>query len=240
MKAVLLAAGKGIRLKPLTDNTPKVMLLINGKPVLEYNISLLVKHNIKDIAINLWYSPQKIKKYFKDGKDFNTNIVYSEEKELLGTAGALKKLSNFLDTTFVVVYGDVISNINISDMIESHKKKKGIATVALYVEKENPKAKGLVEINEGLKILNFIEKPEKPVSNLANAGIYILEPEVLEFIPKNKHFDCGHDLFPLLLSKGKKIYGYLLKNEYLIDIGTIEKYNKINKDVKMGKFILPD
>lgn len=238
MKAVLLAAGEGTRLKPLTNNIPKVMLLMNGKPVLEYNINLLKKYDIKDIAVNLWYLPHKIKEYFKDGKDWGIRIVYSEEKEILGTAGALKKLTNFLDIRFVVIYGDVINNINISDMIEFHKKKKGIATIALYEETENPKTKGLVEIDDNKKILNFIEKPKNPITNLANAGVYIFEPEVLDFIPKDRYFDCGRDLFPLLLSKGKNIYGYILKEEYLVDIGTIEKYNKANEDIKKGKLIL--
>lgn len=238
MKAVLLAAGEGVRLKPLTNNTPKVMLLINGKPILEYNINLLRRHNIKDIAINLRYLPQKVKEYFKDGKYFGVNIVYSEEEEILGTAGALKKLSNLLDSEFVVVYGDVINNVNISDMIKFHKKKKGIATIALYEETENPQAKGLVKIDNNKKILNFIEKPKNPTTNLANAGIYIFEPEILNFIPEGKYFDCGHNLFPLLLSKGKNIYGYILKDEYLVDIGTIEKYNKVNEDINVRKIIL--
>ena len=238
MKAVLLAAGEGTRLKPLTNNIPKVMLLVDEKPVLEHNINLLVKHKIRDIAINLYYLPKKIKKYFKNGKNWGINIFYSEEKKILGTAGALKNLSNFLDSSFVVVYGDVISNVNISEMIEFHKKKGCMATIALYEEKENPQAKGLVEIDDNQKILKFIEKPENPPINLANAGIYIFEPEILDFIPENKFFDCGHDLFPLLISNKKYIYGYLLKDEYLIDIGTIKNYNKINKDIKNKKLIL--
>jgi len=238
MKAVLLAAGEGTRLKPLTDDTPKVMLLVGGKPVLEYNINLLAKHNIKDIAINLWYLPQKIKEYFKEGENFGANIIYSEEKSILGTAGALQRLSKFLNEPFVVIYGDVINNINLSDMIEFHKKKKGIATIALYEEKENPRAKGLVKVDKTQKVLEFIEKPKNPKTNLANGGVYIFEPGILKFIPKEKYFDCGHDLFPLLLKKKKKIYGYLLNNEYLIDIGTVEKYNKVNEDIKTKKIIL--
>ena len=125
MKAIVLAAGKGERLKPLTNHVPKVMLLIANKPILQYHIEQLKKAGITDIAINLHHMPEKIKEYFGDGTRFGVNINYSYEENLLGTAGAVKKLKGFFDKTFVVVYGDIFSELNLKKLIDFHKQKKG-------------------------------------------------------------------------------------------------------------------
>jgi mannose-1-phosphate guanylyltransferase / phosphomannomutase len=235
MKAIILAAGKGTRLKPLTNNIPKVMLPINGKPLLEYTIKLFKKYGIKEIAINLHHLPEKIKDYFGDGKKFGVKIYYSYEPKLLGTAGAIKKIEDFFDDTFIVFYGDNFTNLNILDMVNYHESKKGIATICLHKGKSKS---SYIEMDSNNKIVKFVEKPKIEKYGWVNSGIYVLEKEVIKFIPKNKFFDFGKDLFPLLLKKNKKIFGYPLKDCFWFEVGTLEKYEKINLLLSKDKELL--
>lgn len=232
MKAMILAAGEGTRLRPITYETPKSCIPINGKPLLAYNLELLKKYNITDIAINVSHLADKVIEEFKDGSNYGVKLTYSKEEELLGTAGAVKKIESFFDSAFVLIYGDLLTNIDLNKLIEFHNQHKGIATVALY-KVPRPEACGVVEL-DGDRITKFIEKPEHPDTNLVNAGVYVLETEIFKYIPKNKFFDFGLDLFPVLLNEGNQIFGYEI-NEYLIDIGTKEKLEKAEKDIKEGK-----
>ncbi len=233
MKTVILAAGKGTRLRPLTYNIPKCMVPINGKPLLEYTINLLKKHGLTDIIITTGYLAYQIQYYFNEGSGYGVNILYTKEKELLGTAGGLKRIQNFLDDTFVLIYGDNFTNMDLASLIKFHKKKKADITLALYEEKDKPSTKGLVEIDKRGRITKFVEKPEKPFTKLANAAIYVIEPEIMKFIPDNMLFDLNRDLIPLLIKKGKSVYG--LKIDYLVDIGTHKTYKKADKDAKKGR-----
>lgn len=236
IKAMILCAGVGTRLKPLTDKCSKSMLDINGKPLLEYTIDLLKKHGITEIAVNLYHNPESITKYFGDGSKLGVKIKYSLEEKLRGTAGALANFRDFFDDTFVVIYGDVFSNLDLKDMIDFHKSHKGMITIALY-KVDNPTECGIVEFEENGKISRFLEKPkaDKIFTDLANAGIYIIEPQIFEYIPEQEPCDFGKELFPWLLDKGVPIYGYPIE-EYLIDIGTVDKYNRLKDDFTKGGF----
>lgn len=227
MKALVLAAGEGRRLRPLTLRQPKPMLPVAGKPVLEHVIALLRQHGVTDIAINLHHRPQAIVNYFGDGERFGVRITYSWEKRLLGSAGAVKKLARyFRDGAFFVVYGDLLTDLDLTALGRFHTRVGAAVTVALYWVEE-PARCGIVELLEDGRIGRFVEKPapEEAFSNLANAGVYVMEPWIAEYIPDATPYDFGHDLFPRLLREGVPIYGYPIK-EYLVDIGSPERYHR--------------
>ena len=238
MRAVILAAGYGTRLRPLTDTLPKVMLPLNSKPLIFYQIKWLKKYGIKEIAINLHHLPLKIKEYL-DKNDFGVKIRYSYEKNILGTAGGVKNLENFLKKGhFMVFYGDNFTNLNIDSLLKFHKKNNGIATICIHtVDKKSVRQASIVRLAKNYKIMNFIEKPNfGDATNIdslkdvfSNAGIYILKPQILNFIPKNKFYDFGKDVFPKLISYGEAIFGYRLNNCYWREIGTLEKYRELCK-----------
>ncbi len=202
MKAMILAAGEGTRLRPLTLNTPKVMLPIAGKPLLEYILVWLRFHGITEVAINLHHLPKAITDWLGNGDKFGIHVTYSVEDTILGTAGALTRLRDFFDDTFVVIYGDILTNLNISSLTKFHQTKGALATVTLF-EVENPSGCGIVELDNENRICGFIEKPAPGVtfSNLASAGIYVLQPEVIDYIPSDTFYDFGYDLFPALLNQ---------------------------------------
>lgn len=235
MRAIILAGGLGTRLRPLTNNLPKLMLPIGDKPILQYNIELLKKHGLTEIAINLFHLPGKIVDCFGDGKKFGVKIKYLREKELSGTAGPIKKLASFWGKQFLVFYGDNLSNMDLTALIDYHQKKKGIATVALSPTNQ-PWMKGIVELDANKRIIKFIEKPKRGEikSNLANCGVYVLETEVLKYIPEGKFSDFGFDIFPKLLTAGKKMYGWKFKG-YILDMGTLKAYAQAQKDYLEGK-----
>jgi NDP-sugar pyrophosphorylase family protein len=232
MKAFILAAGLGTRLRPLTNETPKPMLPVGDKPLLEHQFALLKKYGVTECAINLFYLPDKIKDYFGDGQKIGMKIHYIEEKELSGTAGPIKAFSEFFDEPFFVFYGDNLTDINLDKFTAFHNEHKGLISVALYHE-PHPESKGIVELDENDQILRFKEKPkpEEITSHWANAGIYICEPEVLEHIPADTFYDFGHDLFPTLIEKSIPLYGYKME-DYLLDIGTHETYAKAQTDIE--------
>lgn len=235
MKAMILAAGMGTRLKPLTDNTPKVMLPIAGKPLLEYHFELLKRFGIRDIGVNLHHLPDVVKDYFGDGSKFGVSIRYSFEEELLGTAGAVKKLEDFFDEPFLLIYGDNLVEVDFSKLIDFHQSRSGWATIAVYHHPE-PWTQGILEIDADGQVESFVEKPPRGQikSDFANAGIYVLEPEVLKLIPRDEFFDFGNDVFPLMLERGLPIYACEIEG-YVQDIGTPERYAKAQEDVKIGK-----
>ncbi len=237
MKAFILAAGVGTRLRPLTFECPKPMIPLLNKPVIEHTINNLKKHNIDSIIMNLHTLPEKIKNYFGNGSKFGINISYSMEETLLGTAGGLKKCKRFFDSTFVVMSGDGLSNIDLTAAIEFHKKKKSLATMVLKkVDMRFPY--GITLTDRRNRIVNFVEKPNwgSIFSDTVNTGIYIFEPEIFRYIPDG-FYDFGHDLWPKLLKLQKPIYAYLM-NDYWTDIGNIEEYKQGIKDVLFNKISL--
>ena len=236
MKALFLAGGFGTRLRPITNDLPKPMIPIVGKPLLERNIEKLKKYGINEVVLSTCYKPQKIKEYFKDGKSLGLKISYVSEDIPLGTAGAIKNAQEFFDDTFIVFNADIVSDIDISDMIDFHREKKALATIAV-TKVDNPSAYGVIEHDKNAYITAFKEKPKphESTSNLINAGVYIFEPELLNEIPLGRAVSIERETYPTLLQKGYKIAVYN-KCSYWIDLGTPEKYIKVHKDIVKGDF----
>ncbi len=232
MKALILAAGKGTRLKELTKELPKPMLTIGDSPLLEQLVLWLRSHGVTEIAMNLHHAPDAIRGYFGDGSRFGLSIVYSYEPELLGTAGAAKRLEWFLNEPFVVVYGDLFTNVDLGRLVAFHEAQKqrlaalAAATLALY-QVPNPTECGLVDVDEAGRIQRFVEKPpaDQVFTDLANAGVVICDPQVLGYVPPHTVYDFGRELFPLLLSVGFPLFGLPISaQEFLVDIGTPRGY----------------
>ena len=236
-KVMVLAAGEGTRLGPLTLHTPKVLLTVgNDQPLIVYILAWLKYHGIYEVAINLHHLGDKIKAFLSDGSRYNLKVVYSAEPAILGTAGGVKKLEKFFDTTFVVVYGDILTDFNLKDMILFHHWKKAIATIAI-VKLSNTKDVGFVEMDSDGRILSFIEKPSRcsVTTGLVNGAVYVLEKAVFDHIPKEGAVDFAYDTFPKLIRLGLPVYGYQLKpDDYLVDIGTINNYQAAKEAVEAG------
>ncbi|GIK40283.1 MAG: hypothetical protein BroJett011_41160 [Chloroflexota bacterium] len=229
MKGMILAAGEGRRLRPLTDHAPKPMLPVAGRPLLEHTITYLRDCGVTDLAVNLYHLPQVVIDYFGDGSRWGVSLHYSVEEHLLGSAGGVKRLQSFFDDTFIVFYGDLLTWADLRPMIELHRRTGVLATMGLY-HVPDPWNRGIVQLDEAKNVIRFVEKPprDQVFSNLANAGIYVLEPEVLNRIPAEQVYDFGHDVFPGLLADGIHIAGYIIE-DLLIDIGLPEKYEEANR-----------
>ncbi len=219
-----------MRLRPLTLHTPKVLLPVDGRPIIEHTILWLKSHGITEIAINVRHLANSVMDYLGDGDHLGVKIEYSIEKDLLGTAGGVKKMESFLGDTFVVVYGDIYTDFDLSEMINLHHERKAIATLAVF-EVDKPWEVGVVTQDEDGLITGFIEKPPRgsEKGNLASGGIYVLDKKTLGYIPGRSCRDFGRNVFPKLTKHKLPTYGYLLKgDDYLIDIGTLENYEKAN------------
>ena len=234
---MIMAAGVGSRLMPLTETIPKPMVPIVNKPVMEYCIRLLQHHKITNIVANTHYIPHLIEDYFLDGKGYNVNLSYSYEKDLLGTAGGVKNNKGFLNETFCIVSGDALTNIDLSKMYAFHKEKKALASLALK-SIDDVSQYGVVVADQESKIIAFQEKPDKKdaLSNWVNTGIYILEPEIFDYIPKG-FYDFGKNLFPKLVELNERIFGFNT-DDYWCDVGNIDVYKQANWDVLSGKYTL--
>lgn len=231
MKAIILAGGEGTRLRPLTCNIPKPMMPILGKPIIQYTIELLKNNGIEEIGITLQYLSDEITNYFGNGSKFGVDITYFIEEKPLGTAGSLINARKFIDSTFLVISGDSLTDINLLKALEYHRERKGIGTLILK-EVGMPLEYGVVITDKNEKITQFLEKPgwEEVFSNKVNTGIYILEKEVFNYYIRSERFDFAKDLFPILLKSGKELYGYVSK-EYWCDIGNIQQYEQCHFDI---------
>lgn len=234
MKAMILAAGEGTRLRPLTLNAPKVLLPISGLPLIDYTLRWLKHHGITEVVITVHHLASEVCSYLGDGVHLGMKIVYSHEETLLGTAGGVKRMEASFDGPFVVVYGDVLTDFDLSSMSVFHQDRKAMATlVTLAIS--NPWEVGVVEIDNEGRILDFTEKPPRgsEKANLSSGGVYILEKEILDYIPKEGFCDFAYDVLPRLINLGLPLYAYHLEDdEYLLDIGTEEKYKQANMDMK--------
>jgi NDP-sugar pyrophosphorylase family protein len=235
MKAFILAAGLGTRLRSLGLDLPKVMVPVGGKPLLEHHLELFKRQSIRELIVNLHYLPEKITSYFGDGTRCGVKITYSREPELLGTAGAVKKMEReLLDGTFLVFYGDNLVRVEFAPLVEFHRARQAVATVALFASPE-PWTGGVVETDSNGRVLRFVEKPDpKQVStNLISAGIFVIEPSVLEMIPAGQVYDFGKDVFPRLLAEGQPVYA-MKPEAYIQDVGTPERLAKAQHDFEQG------
>ncbi|MBI4481259.1 MAG: NDP-sugar synthase [Acidobacteria bacterium] len=239
IKAVILAGGKGTRLRPLTLNTPKPIVPVANIPFLFYQIDLIKRAGITEIILSLSYQPRKIRDIFGDGTRFGMTIRYTVESKPLGTAGAYKKAEHLLDDTTVVFNGDVLSDLDLSKVLKQHFRRQSVATIVLQGV-SNPSMYGLVETARDGRVLRFVEKPkdDEITCNTINAGIYILEPRVLDLAPPEQNFSFERELFPLLLEKGEK-FNCFISGGYWIDIGTPAKYLQAHFDILAGKLGLP-
>lgn len=235
MKGMILAAGVGSRLEPLTCNIPKPMVPVANRPALEHIIRLFAKNGITEIAANLWYLPHKIREYFGDGASWGVDLAYSPEEDLLGTAGGVRRLSAFFDETFVVISGDALTDIDLGQLIRTHRERQALATIALKPV-PNPSQFGVVITDEDGHIKAFQEKPSpgEALSNLANTGIYVFEPAIFDLIPPDRVFDFGKHLFPCLVERGLPFFGHTI-NEYWCDIGSLTQYRMAQYDVLRGR-----
>jgi NDP-sugar pyrophosphorylase family protein len=234
MKAMILAAGEGTRLRPLTDAAPKPMLEVGGRPLIAHLIDLLRSYGVRDIAINLHHKPEVLRAYLGDGSRFGVRITYSGEDVLLGSAGAVKKLEHLFDDSFFVLYGDVLTDIDLSALAAFHRDQAACVTIALY-QAEDPARCGIVEIDGDCRVRRFLEKPQpqEVFSKWASAGIYVVEPDILPLIPAGSFFDFGADLIPILLREGLPVRGYVSLS-YFLDIGSWERYRQAQHDLTAG------
>ncbi|MFH1133266.1 MAG: nucleotidyltransferase family protein [Nanoarchaeota archaeon] len=228
-RCVILAGGKGTRLRPITYEIPKALIPIHGKTLTEHLFDLLRHYDIQEVTMAVGHMADKIKAYYGDGTKFGMRISYVEESEPLGTAGPMRLARQQLTSTFIVQNGDELKNINIHDMYQFHRKNKALATIALTTMSD-PSHYGVAKL-DGPRILSFVEKPPlgKQPSNLINSGFYILEPEVLNYIPKG-YAMFEKDVFPKLAAIGK-LYGYPFSGQWY-DTGNIERYERALKEWK--------
>jgi mannose-1-phosphate guanylyltransferase len=250
MKAMILAAGKGTRVRPITYTIPKPLIPILQKPVMEFLVELLRQHGFNEIMVNVSHLAKEIEDYFRDGQRFGVQIAYSFEGridesgdlvgEALGSAGGMRRIQDFypfFDDTFVVLCGDALIDLDLTAAVKWHKEKGSIATVVMKsVPKEEVSSYGVVVTDENGRIKAFQEKPtvEEALSTNINTGIYIFEPEVLDFVPSGQEYDIGSQLFPKLVEKGAPFYGIPMDFQW-VDIGKVPDYWQATRDVLLGK-----
>lgn len=236
MKAVVMAGGFGTRIQPLTNSIPKPMLPIMNKPMMEHTMMSLKNLGIKEFIVLLYFKPEIIKDYFKDGSAWGINITYVVPDDDYGTAGAVKRAQEFIgDENFIVISGDLVTDFNFQKIFDYHKAKNSKLTITL-TSVDNPLEFGVVIANEEGKIEKFLEKPSwgEVFSDTINTGIYIIEPEILNYIPKNENFDFAKDLFPLLMRQGIDLMAGYARG-YWRDVGNPESYRDVYDDILSGK-----
>lgn len=236
MRAVVLAAGRGERLASLELAVPKPMVPIAGRPLLEYTIALLRRHGVRELFVNLHEKAQAVPAYFAGGENHGVRIHYLIEPELSGTAGPLRNWCDHLRSgSFLVIYGDVLTDVDIGKLLTFHRTSGGAATIAVH-SVSDPERCGILSFGQDGRVTNFVEKParDEAFSRWGNAGIYALEPEVLDYISDAGECDFGRDVFPALLKSGRAIHAYPL-SEYLIDVGSPERYSQAQRDLDEGK-----
>ncbi|HIH16037.1 MAG TPA: nucleotidyltransferase family protein [Candidatus Diapherotrites archaeon] len=238
MKAVILAGGKGERLRPLTQDTPKVMLPVAGKPLLEWLVEGLVRHGIQDLLLCVSHQREKISDYFGYGERFKAHITYSVDPEFLGTAGSVRQLESQPGETFLVVYGDVASRLDYSKLIAFHQEHGGLASLVLHPS-DHPADSDLAELDSQNRITFFGRKAAAVLGGLTNAGCYVLEPAIFKGIPHATPLDFGRDVFPALVkaaAKGasKPLYGFV-STDYMRDIGTLERYKQVKEEFGLDR-----
>jgi mannose-1-phosphate guanylyltransferase/phosphomannomutase len=235
MKAVIMAGGEGTRLRPQTSNLPKPMLPLVGRPMMEHIVSLLRRHGITDIVVTVAFLPNAIRSYFGNGSELGVRMVYATEETPLGTAGSVRNARDELTERFLVISGDVLTDIDLTSMIEFHEKNRALATLALCAV-ENPLEFGIVITREDGSIERFLEKPGwgQVFSDTINTGIYVLEPEIFDVIPEGRAVDFSSEVFPSVLEAGAPIFGYVA-NGYWEDVGTTAAYLKAHEDILDGK-----
>jgi mannose-1-phosphate guanylyltransferase/phosphomannomutase len=235
MKAVIMAGGEGTRLRPLTSNSPKPMMPLANKPMMEHIVNLLALHGFDDIVVTVAFLANQIRDYFGDGSDFGVTMRYATEDSPLGTAGSVRNAADELDDTFLVISGDVLTDIDLTTFVKAHRDAGAAASIALK-HVENPLEFGIVITNPDGSIERFLEKPTwgEVFSDTINTGIYVLEPEVFAYIEAGAVVDFSSDVFPSLLADGRGMHGHVADG-YWEDVGTLEAYSRAHTDVLDGR-----
>ncbi len=235
MKAVIMAGGEGTRLRPLTSNAPKPMLPLANRPMMEHIIMLLKKHGFDEIVVTVAFLANHIKTYFGDGSELGVSISYCDEPIPLGTAGSVGNARHLLDETFMVISGDVLTDMDLGKVLEFHREKGAMATIGLTAV-ENPLEFGIVITREDGSIERFLEKPTwgQVFSDTINTGIYVLEPGIFDYIPEGRSVDFSSEVFPALLAAEQPLFGAVMEG-YWEDVGTLEAYLSAHRDVLDGK-----
>ncbi len=239
MQALILAGGKGTRLRPLTVYTPKPIVPVMNRPFLLYQIDILRAAGVTDITLSLSYQPDKIEHILGNGSDFGVNLRYIAEPSPMGTGGAYKFAADRLGETTIVFNGDILTNIDVSEIIEFHRSKNADATLALAPVQDVSRF-GVSEVDGDGRIVRFVEKPQVEdlaliTTNTINAGIYVLEPSILDLIAKDTNRSFEYDVFPDILSRKLPFFGFIIKDKYWQDIGTPENYLKAHHDFLNGQ-----
>ncbi|GAE33452.1 sugar phosphate nucleotidyltransferase [Halalkalibacter akibai] len=234
MKGVIMAGGKGTRLRPLTCNVPKPMVPLIEKPVMQYSIELLKKYGITEIAVTVQYLPDVIKDYFGDGSKLGVQLTYFEETTPLGTAGSVKQAEAFLDEPFIVVSGDALTDFDLQRGIDFHEKNNSLTTIFMK-QVECPLEFGVIMTDEQDRIVRFLEKPSwsEVFSDTVNTGIYIMDPSIFSYIPEDSVCDFSKDVFPRLLEEEAPLFGYAADG-YWSDIGNLKQYREAHSDILNG------
>jgi len=236
MKAVIVAGGRGERLRPLTNAMPKPMVDVQGKPVLEHIINHLKKHGIVDFVISLCYLPEIVTNYFGNGKKFNVSIeyIYEDHNNPLGTVGAIAQAKKYITSPFIFTSSDSLRDLNVTDMIVFHNKKKGFGTLNIY-KRFGADPKSIILFDKDKRITKFVERPTPDLLTdgfvWANAFFMIFDPEVFAYLPENIPKDLGKELLPQLINNDKKLYAYQTDG-YFVDIGDQKKLTKARKTYK--------
>src|SRR3990170_8405113 len=235
MKAVIMAGGEGTRLRPLTSNSPKPMLPLVNEPMMEHIVRLLRQHGFDEIVVTVAFLANHIRSYFGDGSEFGVRMVYATEETPLGTAGSVRNAMDELDDRFLVISGDVLTDIDLSQIVAFHEESGALATIGLTAV-ENPLEFGIVITREDGTVERFLEKPGwgQVFSDTVNNGIFVLEPEVFEHIAADRPVDFSGEVFPELLEKGKPLFGCVTEG-YWEDVGTLSAYLQAHKDILDGR-----
>ncbi|WP_457607606.1 sugar phosphate nucleotidyltransferase [Nitratifractor sp.] len=231
IKAVMMAGGFGTRIQPLTNSVPKPMLPVVNLPMMEHTLRRLIEIGVEEVVILLYFKPEVIKKHFGDGSDLGITIHYVLPDDDYGTAGAVGFGREYLDTTFMIVSGDLVTDFDFAAIIDYHRRKQSKLTITL-TSVENPLQFGVVITDDEGKIEKFLEKPSwgEVFSDTINTGIYLIEPEILDYIPVGENFDFAKDLFPLLMKEGIDLMGYNAKG-YWRDVGNPDSYREVHEDI---------
>src|SRR5438445_4790409 len=244
MQALILAGGKGTRLRPLTVYTPKPVVPISNRPFLLYQIDTLRRAGVTNITLSLSYQPEKIEQQLGDGSDFGVKLKYTVEPQPMGTAGAYKFAEDLVLEQVVVANGDILTDLDLKTVIRQHKERNAIATIVL-TPVEDASVYGVVETDDDGHVRRFLEKPkpEQTTCRNINAGTYVLEPKILDLIPKGENFSFEYGLFPNLLESGEAFFAHIPQRTYWMDIGTPGRYLQAHHDLlanRVTRFHLKD
>jgi NDP-sugar pyrophosphorylase family protein len=239
MRAVILAGGEGTRLRPLTLTTPKPIVPVVDRPFLRHQLDLLARAGVREVVFSVAYRPERIEAVFGDGSALGLHIRYAVETTPLGTGGAVRNAWPLLDERTIVLNGDVLTDVDLADVVARHDAEGASATI-LLTPVSNPAAYGLVETDAGGRVLRFLEKPrpEQITTDTINAGIYVLETRILDLMPEGVNYSIERGFFPALLARGDRVLGPVHRG-YWIDIGTPEKYLQVHRDILSRRFPVP-